>query len=61
MKRSLKALLATATLLAGIEASDAAVRIMDDPSGGIGTYVNRYKGMRISRRTLRGCPRSNRR
>ena len=43
MRRSLKALLATTTLLAGIKASDAAVRIMDDPSGRIGTYVNRYK------------------
>jgi hypothetical protein len=46
--KSLRALLATITLLAGIEASDAAVRIVDDPGGRIRTYVSRYDGIRIS-------------
>jgi hypothetical protein len=51
MKR-LRALFATATLLAGIGASDAAVRIVDDPGGRIGTYVNRYEGMRTAGETV---------
>ena len=46
--KSLTVLLLTITLLAGDTASDAAVRIVDDPGGRIGTYVERYEGMRIS-------------
>jgi hypothetical protein len=46
--KSLTALLATTILLAGIGASDAAVRIVDDPGGRIGAYVDRYQGMRSS-------------
>ena len=46
--KSLTALLAMITLLAEITASHAAVRIVDDPGGRIGTYVERYEGMRIS-------------
>ena len=40
--------LAVTVLLAGIGTSDAAVRIVDDPGGRIGTYVDRYEGVRIS-------------
>jgi hypothetical protein len=43
--RNFSAILATTILLAGIEASDAAVRIVDDPGGRIGAYVDRYQGM----------------
>jgi hypothetical protein len=46
--KSLTALLATTILLTVIGASDAAVRIVDDPGGRIGTYVDRYQGMRSS-------------
>src|ERR1700741_5578199 len=46
--KSLTTLLATTTLLAGIGASDAAVRIVEDPGGRIGTYVDKYKGVRSS-------------
>jgi hypothetical protein len=46
--RNFSAILATTILLAGIEASDAAVRIVDDPGGRIGAYVDRYQGMRSS-------------
>jgi len=46
--KSLTALLATTILLTGIGASDAAVRIVDDPGGRIGAYVDRYQGMRTS-------------
>jgi hypothetical protein len=45
--KSLTVLLAI-TLLAEITASHAAVRIVDDPGGRIGTYVERYEGMRSS-------------
>ena len=41
-------LLATVLLLAGIGASHAVVRIADDRGGRIGTYVNRYQGLRSS-------------
>jgi hypothetical protein len=44
----LTALLAATVLLARTGASDAAVRIMDDPGGRIGAYVDRYQGMRSS-------------
>jgi hypothetical protein len=46
--KSLRVLLATMTLLAGIAASNAAVRIVDDPGGRIRTYVDRYEGVRTS-------------
>ena len=41
-------LLATVLLLAGMGASQAVVRIADDRGGRIGTYVNRYQGLRSS-------------
>jgi len=47
MKR-LRALFATTTLLTGIGAGNATVRIVDDPGGRIGTYVDRYEGARVS-------------
>src|SRR6202045_5525994 len=46
--KSLTTLLATTTLLAGIGASDAAVRIVEDPGGRIGTYVDKYRNVRSS-------------
>ena len=46
--KSLTALLVTTILLAGSGASGAAVRIVDDPGGQIGAYVDRYEGMRSS-------------
>src|SRR5580698_2569561 len=46
--KGLRVLLATITVLAGITAGNAAVRIVDDPGGRIGTYVERYEGMRSS-------------
>jgi hypothetical protein len=46
--KSPTALLATTILLAGSGASGAAVRIVDDPGGQIGAYVDRYEGMRSS-------------
>src|ERR1700731_1474712 len=46
--KSLTTLLATTTLLAGIGASDTAVRIVEDPGGRIGTYVDKYQGVRSS-------------
>jgi hypothetical protein len=46
--KSFAALLATIILLAEIGASDATVRIIDDPGGRIGTYVDRYEGVRTS-------------
>src|SRR5882757_2507762 len=46
--KGLTTLLATTILLAGIGVSDAAVRIVDDPGGRIGAYVDRYQGMRSS-------------
>ena len=44
--KSLTALLAAMILCAGIGASNAAVRIVDDPGGQIGIYVDKYQGMR---------------
>src|ERR1700680_1721728 len=41
-------LLAAVILLAGAGASDAVVRIAQDPGGPIGTYINRYQGVRSS-------------
>ena len=45
-------LLAAALLLAGLGASHAAVRIADDRGGRIGTYVDRYQGLRSSGETV---------
>ena len=41
-------LLAAVVLLAGIAASQAAVRIAEDRGGRIGTYVDRYESLRSS-------------
>ena len=41
-------LLAAILLLAGVGASHAVVRITDDRGGRIGTYVNKYQGLRSS-------------
>src|SRR5258707_9966447 len=41
-------LLAAVVLLAGVGASHAVVRIADDRGGRIGTYVNKYQGLRSS-------------
>ncbi|MET0707868.1 MAG: hypothetical protein ABWY82_13660 [Tardiphaga sp.] len=40
--------LAAALLLAGVGASHAVVRIADDRGGRIGTYVDKYQGLRSS-------------
>jgi hypothetical protein len=45
-------LLATLLLLAGVAASHAAVRIVDDRGGRIGTYVDRYQDLRSSGETV---------
>ena len=44
----LTGLLAVALLIAGMGASRAVVRIADDRGGRIGTYVDRYQGLRSS-------------
>ena len=41
-------LLAVVLLLAGVGASHAVVRIADDRGGRIGTYVDKYQGLRTS-------------
>src|SRR6266478_5457933 len=41
-------LLAAVLLLAGVGASHAVVRIADDRGGRIGTYVDKYQGLRSS-------------
>jgi hypothetical protein len=46
--RFLTGLLAIALLLTGVGASHAVVRIADDRGGRIGTYVDRYQGLRSS-------------
>src|SRR5260221_2319850 len=46
--KCLRALFATTTLLTGIGAGNATVRIVDDPGGRIGTYLDRYEGPRVS-------------
>ncbi|MEH2545481.1 hypothetical protein V1283_002126 [Bradyrhizobium sp. AZCC 2262] len=46
--KCLRALFATTTLLMGIGAVNATVRIVDDSGGRIGTYVDRYEGVRVS-------------
>ncbi len=45
-------LLAAVLLLAGMGASRAVVRIADDRGGRIGTYVDRYQGLRSSGETV---------
>jgi hypothetical protein len=45
-------LLAAVVLLAGMGASHAVVRIADDRGGRIGTYVDRYQGLRSSGETV---------
>src|SRR5207302_8578727 len=44
--------LAAVLLLAGVGASDAVVRIAEDRGGRIGTYVDRYQGLRSSGETV---------
>jgi hypothetical protein len=46
--RFLTGLLAAVLLLAGVGASHAVVRIADDRGGRIGTYVDKYQGLRNS-------------
>src|ERR1700730_9650444 len=46
--KGLTALFATTILLAGIGASEGAIRIAADPGGRIGAYVDRYQGVRSS-------------
>jgi hypothetical protein len=46
--KSLTALLAAIFLLAGLRASDAAVRIVEDGGGRMGAYVDKYQGVRGS-------------
>jgi hypothetical protein len=48
----LTGLLAAVLLLAGIGASHAVVRIADDRGGRIGTYVDKYQGLRSSGETV---------
>src|ERR1700730_12357337 len=45
-------LLAAVVLLAGMGASHAVVRIADDRGGRIGTYVDKYQGLRSSGETV---------
>jgi len=48
----LTGLLAAVLLLAGVGTSHAVVRIADDLGGAIGTYVDKYQGMRSSGETV---------
>ena len=50
--RLLTGLLAAVLLLAWVEASHAVVRIADDRGGRIGTYVDKYQGLRTSGETV---------
>ena len=50
--RLMTGLLAAVLLLAGVGASQAVVRIADDRGGRIGTYVDRYQGLRTSGETV---------
>ncbi len=45
-------LLAAVLLLAGVGTSHAGVRIADDPGGRIGSYVDKYQGLRTSGETV---------
>ena len=46
------ALIAGVLMLAGVNSSHAAIRIADDPGGKIGTYIDRYQGLRSSGETV---------
>jgi hypothetical protein len=46
------ALIAGVLLLAGVSLSHAAIRIAEDRGGKIGTYIDRYKGLRSSGETV---------
>jgi hypothetical protein len=50
--RFVTGLLAAVLLLAGVGASHAVVRIAEDRGGRIGTYVDRYQGLRSSGETV---------
>jgi hypothetical protein len=50
--RFVTGLLAAVLLLAGISASHAVVRIAEDRGGRIGTYVDKYQGLRSSGETV---------
>jgi hypothetical protein len=50
--RLLTGLLAAVLLLAGVASSQAVVRIADDRGGRIGTYVDKYQGLRSSGETV---------
>ena len=50
--RFVTGLLAAVLLLAGVGASQAVVRISDDRGGRIGTYVDKYQGLRSSGETV---------
>lgn len=52
MIRFLTGLLTFATLLGSISASQALIRITDDRGGRIGTYVDKYQGLRSSGETV---------
>ena len=50
--RLVTGVLASVLLLAGVGASHAVVRIADDRGGRIGTYVDKYQGLRSSGETV---------
>ncbi|MFY9958024.1 MAG: hypothetical protein WAK54_33665, partial [Bradyrhizobium sp.] len=50
--RFVTGLLAVVVLLAGVGTSNAVVRIADDRGGRIGTYVDKYQGLRSSGETI---------
>jgi hypothetical protein len=50
--KGLTALLAAIVLLAGVETSDAVVRIVQDRGGRIETYIDKYQGLRSSGETV---------
>jgi hypothetical protein len=50
--RVVRGLLAAVLLLAGVDASQALVRISEDRGGRIGTYVDKYEGLKSSRESV---------
>ena len=52
MMKIVTGLLAALLLVAGIGASHAVVRIAEDRGGRIGTYVDKYQGLRSSNETV---------
>jgi len=46
------ALIVGVLMLAAMNSSHAAIRIADDPGGKIGTYIDRYQGLRSSGETV---------